>query len=120
MTDTLLPCPFCNKKLTKVKISGGIVEWAVHPSNDCVLSEFEFDYLPISAWNNRQPPWQPIATAPKDGSKILLFDVYGNIDIGSWGKAAPWEDAEGLWSDASTGCEIIPSRWMPIQPPPVK
>ena len=114
MSDTLLPCPFCNKKLTKVKISGGIVEWAVHPSNDCVLSEFEFDYLPISAWNNRQPLWQPIATAPKDGTVVDLW-WRGQRMTGCW-----WNITMEKWTDDRSGLfyKPDPSHWMPSPPDP--
>lgn len=54
--------------------------------------------------------WQPISTAPKDGSEFLGVDEKECITI-CW-----WED--GTWSDAYTtfydGLPANPIMWMPL------
>lgn len=54
--------------------------------------------------------WQPIVTAPKDGTRILLCDPQyeGLIDIGIWDY--------GEWcTDLGS---MDPTHWMLIPPPP--
>jgi hypothetical protein len=63
--------------------------------------------------------WQPIETAPKDGTAVLLFDRTnkdspdgGGIDFGFYyNDAVRW-----LW--ACDGCEAKPTHWMPLPAPP--
>lgn len=59
--------------------------------------------------------WQPIETAPKDGSQILL---YGRVDsdrafrhIGFWSER--WND----WLDMTMSFSV-PTHWMPLPAPP--
>ena len=53
--------------------------------------------------------WQPIATAPKDGTEVLLFD--DRRVVGAWGDRANgslnWNDSEYTFN---------PSHWMPLPP----
>jgi len=66
--------------------------------------------------------WQPIETAPKDATPILLF-INGNpkrgflIQTGSYLKKDNWEG----WVD-SYECEDLapPTHWMPLPEPPIE
>jgi hypothetical protein len=68
--------------------------------------------------------WQPIDTAPKDGTEILLFD--GEVvTVGGWisevDQGADYEGqgliAPGWWSLALK--DNKPTHWQPLPPPPV-
>lgn len=58
--------------------------------------------------------WQPIETAPKDGTRILLFNSY-QVRLGYWGGKRPacWKEDSGrsLWG-------APPTHWMPLPAPP--
>jgi len=72
--------------------------------------------------------WQPIETAPKDGSPLLLFDRQ-RLD----GDAHPTGAVEGHWcddygwqaavwsmvSDLFLTKKIHPTHWMPLPEPPL-
>jgi hypothetical protein len=55
--------------------------------------------------------WQPIETAPKDGSEILTF---GSIGI----MVVFWRD--GFWREKANflGLRNPPTHWMPLPNPP--
>jgi hypothetical protein len=68
--------------------------------------------------------WQPIETAPKDGTEVLLWlqPPYNSIE------KARWFDLWGNWQigefpeDSDEYCGIgsaLPTHWMPIPTPPV-
>lgn len=94
--------------------------------------------LPIDV-SMKGSAWQPIETAPKDGSAVLgfglhsgpqpdaqrgvkagdywwaimLWDVWRNPDAGGWGEKSLWvfaKDGKPTWSH--------PSHWMPLPDPP--
>lgn len=52
--------------------------------------------------------WQPIATAPKDGRDVLVFDD-GAITIASWFMDLWWDHGEMVPE---------PTHWMPLPEPP--
>jgi hypothetical protein len=56
--------------------------------------------------------WQPISTAPKDGTEILTSD-YDSIEIASW------DEREALWANRD-GDILLPAWWhpLPVQPEP--
>ncbi len=60
------------------------------------------------------PEWQPIETAPKNGSHALLthIGISEVMIVGLW--------QEGRWCDAYNGCPIIlqPTHWMNLPAPP--
>jgi hypothetical protein len=56
--------------------------------------------------------WQPIATAPSDGRKILV--------IGGWRTEAEIQKADGEWwrMRKRGGGTAQPTHWMPLPEPP--
>ena len=57
--------------------------------------------------------WQPIETAPKDGTDILTYAKFGGISVRYWGEG----DDEGMaWQPRIRGC--FPTHWMPLPNPP--
>jgi hypothetical protein len=71
--------------------------------------------------------WQPIETAPKNGSDVLLCDLHGRIHIGSFRTDLNDEDGTPLWlandhDDYSLGLASTPisaTHWMPLTAPPI-
>lgn len=72
--------------------------------------------------------WQPIETAPKDGTRVLLFcPAQIGIVVGHWcnnsyhKKPRPYwtNDQENLWGVATTR-GYQPTHWMPLPQPPAK
>ena len=59
-------------------------------------------------------PWQPIDTAPRDGSRILLYDR-GVIVEGYYVGAPCFWVIVDRYDDS-----CLPTHWMPLPEPPVK
>ena len=58
--------------------------------------------------------WQPIETAPKDGTAALIFskdDAFGPVIVGWWEN-----DDEAWWGPHSY--IVRPTHWMPLPDPP--
>ena len=76
--------------------------------------------------------WQPIETAPKDGTWILGINNRGNCAVIIWKDAAPdWDGAHrsgwihpfttGELSDFWNGaCGSVATHWMPLPRPPAQ
>lgn len=65
--------------------------------------------------------WQPIETAPMDGTEVILFYPHllndGFVTAGYWHRATA--DYESYWySDLVNGGASPPTHWMPLPPPP--
>jgi hypothetical protein len=58
--------------------------------------------------------WQPISTAPKDGTRILIFEA----QVGTAGivRVSRWRD--DTIPNGWTGAESPPSHWLPLPLPP--
>ncbi len=80
--------------------------------------------------NNEHSPefgvWQPIETAPKDGSEVLLYlgPPWNGIEKAAW--YVHWGNwqAGGIPSDTARDelygiGAAVPTHWMPLPPPPV-
>lgn len=57
--------------------------------------------------------WQPIATAPKDGTSVLLWSRNG-YDV------AVWSGRIGEWTTGQLFYAPEPTHWMPLPSPPVQ
>ena len=65
--------------------------------------------------------WQPIETAPKDGSDILFWSQRGGYFAGNWPpecRPGSWEKARGRWTGSSDRKAEIATHWQPLPPPP--
>lgn len=64
--------------------------------------------------------WQPIETAPKDGTPIWLYTASGQCE-GYWNYGEWVQDAIYCTYDGTGGpaFECSPTHWMPLPPPPV-
>ena len=60
-----------------------------------------------------QLQWQPIATAPKDGSEVLLTD-------GKWKRTGYWARRIERWSVDAVVPLSQPTHWMPLPPAPIR
>ena len=60
--------------------------------------------------SNTDDNWQPIETAPKDGTEILVVEPDGEMYV------AFWNIYESLWFYGVDLC--VPTHWMPLPQPP--
>lgn len=58
--------------------------------------------------SDHSPFWQPMDTAPKDGTEILASD-YDAIEIVSWKIYEAGSDWESRWGEA-----MFPAWWQPL------
>ena len=59
--------------------------------------------------------WQPIETAPKDGTWVLLYHFHARISDWYW-DGDKWNSDVLEWSDDQA--ELAPTHWMPLPTPP--
>lgn len=71
--------------------------------------------------------WQPIETAPKDGTAIIYRGKYTTAGACRWWTEQDLADAEcgspedycAAWYDADDeDSEVVPTHWMPLPEPP--
>jgi hypothetical protein len=64
--------------------------------------------------------WQPIATAPKDGTLILVcVDAHYLPKTACWATYHPNAAGKATWRDAPIcGDKLAPTHWMPLLPKP--
>jgi len=61
-----------------------------------------------AVWQAAQPKWQPMKTAPKDGTKIIIYFEDGELFHVSWNKTQmAWEDSYSVG-----GFFVEPDYWM--------
>ena len=82
------------------------------------------DSLPASAQaTTKVQQWQPIETAPKDGTNILLVNRIGNVATGLWqgnGEYEGWWLRGGNRPNTFFNHHYGPSYWMPLPEPPTE
>ena len=94
------------------------------------------DETVIDVWGRlpeRGSPWQPIETAPKDGSMVLLLEFTNLDDYNTQVSVGLWTDLhaghvvndEMVWADWAAGLNeddewsaLNPTHWMPLPEPP--
>jgi len=122
----ILPCPFCGGAAEIIDIddgdnSGG----SCIGCSECQASgnvEFGRKENFVGNWNRRQsvPVWQPIETAPKDGSTIIVAaycDETSTVGEAYWPEAGEWfwwHSQEYPLSE--NGFEAM--FWQPLPSPP--
>lgn len=75
--------------------------------------------------------WQPIETAPKDGTVVFLYGTWAGeingisnqptVDIGSWAGGDSDFSGDDWWQLATGdayGCWMRPTHWLPIPDAP--
>lgn len=65
--------------------------------------------------------WQPIATAPKDGTHVLLVDAedtpFADLEVCvGWFSFGEWRDYGDLGCNGQ--CDYAPTHWAPLPDPP--
>jgi hypothetical protein len=128
--EELLPCPFCGGAASVIEDAGTSEKYhgphfivrcpsIVGEHITSCLGNFTnlWDSSPEDAatrWNRRAPGWRPISEAPRDGTRVMVFDP--TLNGGFVCTARFWE---GHWWGHSIGLdEMFPTKWQPLPPPP--
>jgi len=63
--------------------------------------------------------WQPIETAPRDGTRVLLSKVGSTEVVSGYWNGIRYEDIPvDEWLTAPGGWRRQPTHWMPLPEPP--
>lgn len=62
--------------------------------------------------------WQPIETAPKDGTSMLLCRWDDNEQDVLPIVSGFWSRLSEVWFAEMVGRNVTPTHWMPLPPPP--
>jgi len=64
--------------------------------------------------------WQPIETAPKDGTEVLGYRWYKKIegDTYEFYNVVYWEKGLGWCLNGGDCIKFLVTHWMPLPPPP--
>lgn len=84
--------------------------------------EAKAEYLKVTRLNKRESAWQPIETAPKDGTKIIALDtknryaedIYGGTERIQISYFIRQSDGYEYWCGFSG--QFPPTHWMPYNP----
>lgn len=61
--------------------------------------------------------WQPIETAPKDGTEVLGW-LSRSIDEQPYVETMWYVPDAEVWVGDYDGCRVLPTHWMPLPEPP--
>lgn len=75
-----------------------------------ILSLFDYHLRPVLA----APAWQPIETAPKDGTEVLVCDN-GDVCVANWEAGPLYTGWRADWHGG-----IQPTDWLPLPAPPTR
>lgn len=84
--------------------------------NDEIAEDATVKYRVVPLFWESDDAWQPIETAPRDGTRFLAFSPFGSqrMDIVSWNdEADSWADFSGAWWP---GGDL--THWQPLPAPP--
>lgn len=70
--------------------------------------------ISFKVWQATQPQWQSIETAPRDGTRLLLWEREGFAFCGFYYPT----QAEWVANIAGVSLDWTPTHWMPLPPPP--
>lgn len=73
--------------------------------------------------------WEPIESAPKDGTRILVWDKFAQIVVAWWGPNGGYREDEKEWCYGDSHCDgdfspsyyselWAPRYWMPLPKEP--
>jgi hypothetical protein len=127
-TAEFLPCPLCKSELLDHR---AMEEGERIKCVDCGLELLDWNEKVIDLWNARVPAqstqWQPIETAPKDGTHILAYRL--PIGIRFTNNTNPptvvhWfddPDEPGFYTSVNERAPeypFNPTHWKPLDAPP--
>jgi hypothetical protein len=91
-----------------------------HRLAEAVRSEQATEIEALRAQVSALREWQPIATAPKDGSMVLLYPSGCWTEDEDCGEVGFWDTDFNEWGRAGDVAEDYdgPTHWMPLPAPP--
>lgn len=111
----LKPCPFCGDDMQlTIGWEKPSTYWGECQSCDTQGPSCENPEDAFTAWNTRSS-WQPIETAPKDGTWVLIC-TKDDVFEAAWVKGLNDEDYCWRFVDFSPH---NPTHWQPLPDPPV-
>lgn len=124
MTTELKPCPCCGSDQV-----GGVHDQVYCDACGLMIKADRPLANAIAAWNRRveaptsavAAPWQPIATAPKDGTNVLPVNFKGNMAAELWqgeGELAGWWMSGGNSRNAFFNGHYGLIYWIPLPDAP--
>lgn len=125
-------CSMCGKPAAR-KVGEEIFHDDPHPIRHNLTAYVCLDHFNMimdrGGWQARAAlaDWQPIETAPKDGTRILLIaSGWSNTNAaerGYWERQPYHKKPKPYWQydrwNASTSREHPPTHWMPLPPAPL-
>jgi hypothetical protein len=106
--DQIKPCPFCGGAWTAA-LGSQILRHA-EAAGDCPIRDMGMPVEDLARWNMRADDWQPLSTAPRDGTTVQLWHVNWMAPVAAhWWKGG-WLEATltTKWPDEAFGC------WKPM------
>jgi hypothetical protein len=121
--DPVVLCQNCAQPTHSADRERAAFYWAFQRGLDAVDKYGEQHEQPeeaYAAWRASQPQeptWQPIETAPKDGTSVLVAGRHNYVGQARF-VDRDWYEANNDPGDAWGGPLMPPSHWMPLPPAP--